>query len=210
MTEAQNKAEELKNELQAALECSKFENVPSRLNAIDLLLFCTRCGGGGQYSYCQSYGTRCFKCHGVGKIMPKITKKLIKLAKEKWTPEVKTAYFARLEAKKQAKKILSGLTELYTKSKIHAYWNVLAVEAGCKGWMAEAEWVEANHPEACEIRTKLLRIYDAMNKALNHFNVSHCTKWDAKARSYIPCDICEILAVAEPFIKEMKAIEDTL
>jgi hypothetical protein len=25
---------------------------------------CSRCGGSGQYSYCQSYGTRCFKCHG--------------------------------------------------------------------------------------------------------------------------------------------------
>lgn len=25
---------------------------------------CSRCGGSGNYSYCQSYGTRCFKCHG--------------------------------------------------------------------------------------------------------------------------------------------------
>jgi hypothetical protein len=25
---------------------------------------CTRCGGSGQYSYCQSYGTTCFKCSG--------------------------------------------------------------------------------------------------------------------------------------------------
>lgn len=25
---------------------------------------CSRCGGSGQYSYCQSYGTTCFKCHG--------------------------------------------------------------------------------------------------------------------------------------------------
>lgn len=28
---------------------------------------CSRCGGGGQYSYCQMYGTTCFKCHGKGK-----------------------------------------------------------------------------------------------------------------------------------------------
>ena len=27
---------------------------------------CTRCGGSGQYSYCQTYGTRCFKCGGTG------------------------------------------------------------------------------------------------------------------------------------------------
>lgn len=25
---------------------------------------CSRCGGSGQYSYCQSYGTTCFKCAG--------------------------------------------------------------------------------------------------------------------------------------------------
>lgn len=27
---------------------------------------CTRCGGGGQYSYCAMWGTRCFRCHGKG------------------------------------------------------------------------------------------------------------------------------------------------
>lgn len=27
---------------------------------------CTRCGGTGHYSYCQRYGTRCFKCGGAG------------------------------------------------------------------------------------------------------------------------------------------------
>lgn len=25
---------------------------------------CSRCGGSGEYSYCQSHGTRCFKCGG--------------------------------------------------------------------------------------------------------------------------------------------------
>jgi hypothetical protein len=27
---------------------------------------CTRCGGGGRYSYCQMHGTTCFKCGGKG------------------------------------------------------------------------------------------------------------------------------------------------
>jgi hypothetical protein len=27
---------------------------------------CSRCGGSGNYSYCQSYGTTCFKCRGSG------------------------------------------------------------------------------------------------------------------------------------------------
>ncbi len=28
---------------------------------------CSRCGGCGEYSYCQMHGTRCFKCGGNGK-----------------------------------------------------------------------------------------------------------------------------------------------
>jgi DnaJ-class molecular chaperone len=30
---------------------------------------CTRCGGSGQYSYCAMWGSRCFKCHGTGKVL---------------------------------------------------------------------------------------------------------------------------------------------
>jgi hypothetical protein len=32
---------------------------------------CSRCGGGGQYSYCQMYGTTCFKCAGAGVTLTK-------------------------------------------------------------------------------------------------------------------------------------------
>jgi len=32
---------------------------------------CSRCGGSGEYSYCQSHGTRCFKCHGKGEVLTK-------------------------------------------------------------------------------------------------------------------------------------------
>lgn len=28
---------------------------------------CSRCAGSGNYSFCQTHGTRCFKCHGIGK-----------------------------------------------------------------------------------------------------------------------------------------------
>jgi len=30
---------------------------------------CTRCGGSGQYSYCEMYGSTCFKCHGNGQAL---------------------------------------------------------------------------------------------------------------------------------------------
>lgn len=32
---------------------------------------CTRCGGCGQYSHCQNYGTKCFKCAGSGLALTK-------------------------------------------------------------------------------------------------------------------------------------------
>lgn len=32
---------------------------------------CTRCGGSGSYSYCQMYGTTCFKCSGRGRSLTK-------------------------------------------------------------------------------------------------------------------------------------------
>jgi hypothetical protein len=33
--------------------------------------FCSRCGGSGNYSYNQMYGTKCFKCHGSGYTLTK-------------------------------------------------------------------------------------------------------------------------------------------
>jgi len=32
---------------------------------------CSRCGGGGSYSWCQSHGSRCFKCGGKGEVLTK-------------------------------------------------------------------------------------------------------------------------------------------
>jgi len=32
---------------------------------------CSRCGGTGTYSYCQSYGTTCFKCAGAKRVFTK-------------------------------------------------------------------------------------------------------------------------------------------
>ena len=32
---------------------------------------CTRCGGSGHYSFCQSHGTTCFKCSGTGWMLTK-------------------------------------------------------------------------------------------------------------------------------------------
>ena len=51
---------------------------------------CSRCHGSGQYSYCERYGTTCFKCHGNKTVLSKrgaaasayLTKLCTKLASE--------------------------------------------------------------------------------------------------------------------------------
>jgi len=32
---------------------------------------CTRCGGSGEYSWCQRHGSMCFKCRGKGEVLTK-------------------------------------------------------------------------------------------------------------------------------------------
>lgn len=39
---------------------------------------CSRCGGTGNYSYCQMHGTTCFKCRGTGKQLTKAANKACK------------------------------------------------------------------------------------------------------------------------------------
>ena len=43
---------------------------PARSTEIETEI-CSRCGGSGQYSYCQQYGTTCFRCGGAKKTMTK-------------------------------------------------------------------------------------------------------------------------------------------
>ncbi len=47
-----------------------------------VLKTCSRCGGGGHYSYCEMHGTTCFGCGGSGKVLPS-TGEALKAAKAK-------------------------------------------------------------------------------------------------------------------------------
>ena len=40
------------------------------INELEFII-CSRCCGSGQYSYCTMHGSRCFKCHGKGKVLTK-------------------------------------------------------------------------------------------------------------------------------------------
>ncbi len=52
----------------------------ARVYALNLGKTCSRCGGGGNFSYNSISGTTCFKCHGSGQTAPKYTKKILQSA----------------------------------------------------------------------------------------------------------------------------------
>ncbi|MDE2099654.1 MAG: hypothetical protein KGL39_20545 [Patescibacteria group bacterium] len=67
----------LKAEFAAALGCQE-KYIQRRLIALGHETTCGRCGGCGQYSHCQMYGTTCFGCGGAGKVATKLTAGLLK------------------------------------------------------------------------------------------------------------------------------------
>jgi hypothetical protein len=100
-------------ELAAVLGC-KPAAVLLRLKALELAPVCSRCGGGGQYSYCQMYGSTCFGCAGQGHQMPKtITTKLIEDAKAAVAAGKLQPYLDALAARAEAKKIGNNLLNDY-------------------------------------------------------------------------------------------------
>ena len=87
------------------------KNVAGRLNALGLLATCTRCGGSGHYSYCQTHGTTCFGCGGSGKGLPKLTKTLVKTVQDKVAAGELNAYLALCQAKKTARAAIAPLVK---------------------------------------------------------------------------------------------------
>lgn len=57
--------------------------VQARIIKLGLGKTCSRCGGSGEYSFCQMHGTTCFKCGGSGYVGQNLTSKLYKLAQDK-------------------------------------------------------------------------------------------------------------------------------
>lgn len=95
--------------LMTALACTKETTVPTRMNALGLTVECSRCGGCGNYSYCPSHGTTCFKCNGSGKQMPRLTQKLVKQAAEMVAGGALNSYLERVRKIGQLKKVEAEL-----------------------------------------------------------------------------------------------------
>jgi hypothetical protein len=98
---------------------------------------CSRCGGSGEYSYCQSYGTRCFKCAGTkvtlttrGKAAAVFLRKL----RTKTAGEVQFGEAVRIEG-------VPGFSAT-TWFKVEAIFTSLLP---CKSRQPNGEWKEYHH-----------------------------------------------------------------
>jgi hypothetical protein len=89
-------AAELQEAFRVALGAKKVASVQPRLIALGHEAVCSRCGGCGNFSYCQMYGTTCFKCGGSGKTATKLTPALLEQIKAQVAAGELEPYLAKL------------------------------------------------------------------------------------------------------------------
>jgi hypothetical protein len=83
--------------------------VHARLSALGYTKTCGRCGGGGQYSYCRDYGTKCFDCGGCGKVAMRITHDVLSDVENRVNAGELDAYLARLNERGEALRAIKPL-----------------------------------------------------------------------------------------------------
>lgn len=98
------------DEAAALLEC-KPEFVPGIMLAIGIHEACARCGGTGEFSFCETYGTKCFGCAGKKVRAAKLTKKTLAVIREKVEAGALISYRAERKALTEAKKELGPLVK---------------------------------------------------------------------------------------------------
>lgn len=82
---------------------------------------CSRCGGSGSFSYCQTHGDRCFKCHGKGRHLTK-------------RGEAASVYLTELRSRR-ADQIVPGDEILAPSGLVGGWHKVISVEpTDTTGW----------------------------------------------------------------------------
>lgn len=99
-----------KEDFAKVLSC-KPNFVQTRLIALGHETVCSRCGGGGHYSYCQMYGTRCFQCGGSGKVATKLSASLFATVKKQVANGELQPYLDRIKAASDRKKKVAGFRD---------------------------------------------------------------------------------------------------
>lgn len=124
------------NEMAAALGIVKGDDrqkqniVRSRLVALGYVQECSRCGGGGHYSFNQITGTTCFGCNGSGRELPRITPAILAEAVRRQAAGELDAYFAANKARADAKRAMAPLftafNEEWSNGAVHTSYKTIS------------------------------------------------------------------------------------
>lgn len=80
---------------------SKEPVVRARLEALDLLVRCSRCKGSGRYEH-NPIDSRCYGCAGEGKKLPPLTARLAATIRERQDRGELAEYYARVRKLREA------------------------------------------------------------------------------------------------------------
>lgn len=97
----------------------------SRLVALGYTVTCSRCGGGGRYSWNAIDGDRCFRCGGAGKTLQRITAEVVAQAVARIAAGELDGYFAANRARASIKARAEATWESYRASPICAAYDRL-------------------------------------------------------------------------------------
>lgn len=111
---------------------TKPKYILTRLKALDMADYCSRCAGGGNYSYCQTHGTTCFKCGGSGVQMPRLTQKLVDAVDEAVKAGKMQPYLDQMERNVRTKRLMSQMLKDY--GSLTAEEDERKAADGRKGW----------------------------------------------------------------------------
>lgn len=159
-------------ELAEILGC-KANFVLARLDAIGLSVTCSRCGGCGNYSYCQMHGTTCFDCNGTGRGMPKLSAGLVAAAREAVAAGKLQPYLDRVAMRSRARKAVNQAMDAWRKSRVGIAYN--------------AQWREVveKNPGLYAANHAMCVLYDeasTLGRRLEHGD------WSNEKREYVRLD----------------------
>lgn len=172
--------------LQTALRTNDESRVWTRVVALGEYDTCGRCGGCGQYSYCQMHGTTCFGCGGSGKKRPKLTAGLCERIEAHVAAGKLDTYLQNIRLAAEAK---------HAGEKLFAAWRaqpeVAADKAAGKGWWHQSDLCAA-------INTVCAALCDATR------NDASGTRWDATTKRNVPLSVEERAANAAHILKAVE------
>jgi mono/diheme cytochrome c family protein len=130
---------------------------------------CSRCGGSGHYSYCQMYGTTCFKCHGDGKTLTKrgaAAQSWLNAQKRKPGSEVKVGETIMIDGVPGfSPSYWAKVTEINGDCDITAVGLKNGERMALNGWATQEVRVAQSKERLAELRTQALAFQASLTQA---------------------------------------------